>query len=598
MCTVQYGERDNVKEYLKRIRKRLREGVLLEMLEEMKWICRYSLQYKKAIAWYIMLGILGTGMGLGTGILSKYIIDAVTGHDSGAMFPAAVGFAAVSLFQIGISGWTSRISARLELTVNQQIRREVFGRILQADWEELAKYHSGDLLNRMNGDVNTVASSVLGWIPNLITGLIQFVSTLALILYYDPTMALLALLSAPVTLAMSRMMMRSMRTHNKKMLEANSEMLAFNEETFQNLQYIKSFGLMEQYGDLFGRKQENYKQIRLEYNKFTVLTSSFMSVVGMGVTAACFGWGVYRLWSGAITYGTMTMFLQQAGRLSTAFSTLVNMAPVTINAATAAGRVMAVTRISAEEQADAEMAEEFIRYASKKQGITLRAQGLSFKYSDGNQVLSNVHFHVRPGEVVALVGASGEGKTTLLRILLGLVGIQKGRLWAESGDRMLEISPATRKLFAYVPQGNTMMSGTIRENLRLLKADVSEEEMWKALGTACADEFVKEQPDGLNTFLGERGGGLSEGQLQRLSIARALLSDAPILLLDEATSALDISTESELLKNIMEARNRKTCIVTTHRPGVLSRCSRVYRVGEQGMTQLDEEGVRQAMLEF
>ena len=318
----------------------------------------------------------------------------------------------------------------------------------------------------------------------------------------------------------------------------------------------------------------------------------------MGVTGVCFGWGVYRLWTGAITYGTMTLFLQQAGSLSSAFSTLVNMVPTAIGAATSAGRIMAITRLPMEKLEDTEEAEEFVRHSAAAGGVTLHIEDVCFKYHDGETVLSDASFYVKPGEVVALVGPSGEGKTTMLRILLGLVSAQKGRIWAESEERKIQISPATRKLFAYVPQGNTMMSGTIRENLCLLKTDAQEEEIWSVLKTVCADEFVRNQTDGLDTYLKERGGGLSEGQLQRLSIARALLCDAPVLLLDEATSALDVATEQELLHNISESARKKTCIVTTHRPSVLSMCTRVYRVDKQEIRKLDKQGIQEIMLEF
>lgn len=587
-----------MREYMHHIREKIREGILYEMLDEAKWILGYSLHYKWQIVWYIALGIFGTGMSLGIGVILKYIIDAVTGYDSSRLFPAAVGFVLLNLFNIGVSAWSGRISAKIRIMVTQEIRADVFGRILLADWESLAEYHSGDLLNRVNNDVSTVASNVIGWIPGFITSLVQFVATLALILYYDPTMAALALLSAPVTLIMSRMLMRRIRTYNKKMLEVNSRLMSFNEEALQNIQYIKSFGLMGKYGGLFQEQQDVYKEVNLEYNRFTILTSSFMSVVGMAVTGVCFGWGVYRLWAGAITYGTMTLFLQQAGNLSGAFSALVNMVPTAINAATSAGRLMAVTELPAEEEADSDEARRFIRHAAEHGGVTVEINRVSFSYQDGVKVLSDASFHAGPGEIIALVGPSGEGKTTMLRLLLGLVSNQRGDMWAVSGRERMRISPATRKLFAYVPQGNTMMSGTIRDNLRLLNSDASEKEMREVLETVCADDFVKEEPEGLDTYLRERGGGLSEGQLQRLSIARALLNDAPVLLLDEATSALDVATEQKLLRNIAGSAKRKTCIVTTHRPSVLAMCSRVYRIDRQSVTKLDEQGIRQIMLEF
>ena len=262
-----------MKEYISHVRKRLREGLLFEVLNEMKWIGRYSIRYKGAVMLYILLGIFSTAMGLGTGVVSKYIIDAVTGYDSSALFPAAAGYVAMMLLQVGVSAWSGRVTAKNRIMVNQEIRAEVFGKVLGADWEKLSEYHSGDLLNRLNSDVNTVATSVLGWIPTFITGVVQFFSTLALILYYDPMMALLALASAPVTLAMSRVLMRKMRFHNKKMLEVNSDMMAFNEEAFQNLQYIKAFGLMDKYSGLFHGKQDYYRDVQLDYNKFSIMTS-------------------------------------------------------------------------------------------------------------------------------------------------------------------------------------------------------------------------------------------------------------------------------------------------------------------------------------
>ena len=198
----------------------------------------------------------------------------------------------------------------------------------------------------------------------------------------------------------------------------------------------------------------------------------------------------------------------------------------------------------------------------------------------------------RPGEIVALVGPSGEGKTTVLRLLLGLVRPQAGRVALEAGGETREMSARLRRLFAYVPQGNTMLSGTIAENLRLIRENATESELWDALEKACAAGFVRALPLGLETPLKERGGGLSEGQLQRLSIARALLCDAPVLLLDEATSALDLETERRLLHSIMHAESRRTCIVTTHRPGVLSACDRVYRVGSSGVELLGPEELK------
>ena len=580
-----------MKAFLRHVVQRLREGMLREVLTEMKWIYRCSMRYKGAVIWYIFLGVFGTGMGLGSSVVSKYIIDAVTGYDSGLIVPAAVGYVSMNLFRIGANALTSRVSAKIQIGVNQEIRSEVFATVLHAGWEEIAEFHSGDLLNRLTGDVNTVSQSVLGWIPNLITGLVQFFSALFLILYYDATLAVLALLSAPVTLVLSKYLMKRMRDYNVKMREVSSDVMAFNEEAFQNLQYIKSFGLVGSFLERFRTYQEKEKDVRLTYNKFSIGVSSLMSVVGMAVSAVCFGWGVYRLWSGAITYGTMTLFLQMAGSLSAAFSSLINIVPSSLAAATAAGRIMEITKAEPEQADDPPGAEGFCR-AAERSGAAVRMENVRFTYRSGRDVLEGASLFARPGEIVALVGPSGEGKTTVLRLLLGLVRPQAGRVALEAGGETREMSARLRRLFAYVPQGNTMLSGTIAENLRLIRENATESELWDALEKACAAGFVRALPLGLETPLKERGGGLSEGQLQRLSIARALLCDAPVLLLDEATSALDLETERRLLHSIMRAESRRTCIVTTHRPGVLSACDRVYRVGDSGVELLGPEELK------
>ena len=580
-----------MKAFLRHVVQRLREGMLREVLTEMKWIYRCSMRYKGAVIWYIFLGVFGTGMGLGSSVVSKYIIDAVTGYDSGLIVPAAVGYVSMNLFRIGANALTSRVSAKIQIGVNQEIRSEVFATVLHAGWEEIAEFHSGDLLNRLTGDVNTVSQSVLGWIPNLITGLVQFFSALFLILYYDATLAVLALLSAPVTLFLSKYLMKRMRDYNVKMREVSSDVMAFNEEAFQNLQYIKSFGLVGSFLDRFRTYQEKEKDVRLTYNKFSIGVSSLMSVVGMAVSAVCFGWGVYRLWSGAITYGTMTLFLQMAGSLSSAFSSLINIVPSSLAAATAAGRIMEISKAEPERADDSPGAEGFCRTAERS-GAAVRMENVRFTYRSGRDVLAGASFFAHPGEIVAFVGPSGEGKTTVLRLLLGLVRPQAGSVTLQAGGETREVSARLRRLFAYVPQGNTMLSGTIAENLRLIRENATESELWDALEKACAADFVRALPLGLETPLKERGGGLSEGQLQRLSIARALLCDAPVLLLDEATSALDLETERRLLHSIMHAESRRTCIVTTHRPGVLSACDRVYRVGSSGVELLGPEELK------
>lgn len=574
-------------------------GGIRQLMRELAWIGSYGHRYRKAVLFYILLGVASTAMSLGASVISKNIVDAVTGESHTALLPAGVFYIAMQLARIGMNAWTSRISAKIEVKVDQEIRAEVYDRIMESDWEAMSRYHSGDLLNRVDNDVAGISGSVLGWVPDGVTRLVQFLGALGIILYYDPTLAALALASAPVTLVVSRTLMHRMRQYNRKMREAGSQVMMFNEESFQNIQVIKSFGLGDFYGARLRQVQERYRSVRLEYNKVSVAASALMSLTGTAVSVACFGWGVYRLWGGHITYGTMILFLQMAGTLSGAFGALVKLVPSAISAATAAGRIMAVTELPREDRSQDAMAEALLR-ANRTAGVEVTVEGLDFAYRGGGPVFRNADIHAGPGEIVALVGPSGEGKTTMLRLLLGIVLPQKGgvRLRGLSTGETLTASASTRRLFSYVPQGNTMFAGTVGENLRIMNPTATDEMLWDALELACAGEFVRRMPQGLDSPILEGGGGLSQGQVQRLSIARAVLADAPVLLLDEATSALDVATERRVLRNVLAAQGHKTILVTTHRPSVLSICTRVYQIAGGSVTPMTQAEIQKKIADF
>ena len=567
---------------------KIRSRSLKEMIREYIWLSRYSLHYRKEVLWYILVGVLSTAVSLTGSILSKHIIDAVTGFNTRGVAAALVFFILMQLSEILFRAVSSRISTKVSIRVNQQITAQVYDKLLDTDWEALSAYHSGDLLTRVAGDVTTVSSSVLGWLPEFLTRILQFSGTLCVILYYDATLALLALLSAPVTLLMGRYVIKMMRHHNQKMRQLSSQMTIFNEESFQNIQLIKSFDRTDAYSQKHRKLQQQFKDASMDYNRFSIRKNTILSLVGTLVVLICFSWSIYRLWSGRITYGTMTLFLQLSGTLSGTFSALAGLIPGAINAATAAGRIMVLMDLPTEDRSDAPQVQAFIR-THKDSALRVEAKNLSYHYEDGITVLSDSNFTAGSGQIVALVGPSGEGKTTLLRLLLGIVRPKEGslELCDEDGNR-INISASTRSLFAYVPQGNTMFSGTIAENLRLVRPDATDEQLYNALRLACAEEFIRPLPLGLNTPVREQGGGFSEGQLQRLCIARALLSDAPILLMDEATSALDIDTEQKVLENIMRSQKDRTCIITTHRPSVLAISHQVYRIRHDHIESVTE----------
>lgn len=575
---------------------KLDDGTFSDFFEDWKWIFSYSRKYTKVIIWYTIIGIISSTLGLVSSVASKYMIDIITGYQFEKLWLVAVIMVSSMVVSLLFTSLVNRYSTKLSIYVNNDMQADIFDRIIDADWLSISQFENGDILNRFNNDVNTVASNAVSWLPNLIIYVYSIAATLAVILYYDATMALIALLSAPILLLSGRYLMRKNSEYRRKVLEVNSKLMNYEVETFYNFDTIKSFGVMEHYSKGLRGWQERFKQTNLAYNLFTIKTNIGMSVLSAGVSFLAFGYCLFRLWTGDILYGTMTLFLEQRSKLSNQFSNLVRIIPGMLNSAVSARRIRELVELPREVHMPEQS--ERMRQAARH-GFTVQLEHVNFAYIQEHRVLTDSNFIAAPGEIVALVGPSGEGKTTMLRMILGLLHPNQGtaQLVTQDGETV-PIHADTRRYFSYVPQGNTLMSGTIADNLRVVKEDATEEEIKQALETACAWEFVQKMPDGIHSLLGTRGRGVSEGQAQRISIARAVLRDAPILLLDEATSALDVATERQVLRNIMHRHPNKTCIVTTHRPSVLNLCQRIYRVIDTKVTQLDEQASNQMVQDF
>ncbi len=575
---------------------KLDDGTFSDFFEDWKWIFSYSRKYTKVIICYTIIGIISSTLGLVSSVASKYMIDIITGYQFEKLWLVAVIMVSSMVVSLLFTSLVNRYSTKLSIYVNNDMQADIFDRIIDADWLSISQFENGDILNRFNNDVNTVASNAVSWLPNLIIYVYSIAATLAVILYYDATMALIALLSAPILLLSGRYLMRKNSEYRRKVLEVNSKLMNYEVETFYNFDTIKSFGVMEHYSKGLRGWQERFKQTNLAYNLFTIKTNIGMSVLSAGVSFLAFGYCLFRLWTGDILYGTMTLFLEQRSKLSNQFSNLVRIIPGMLNSAVSARRIRELVELPREVHMPEQS--ERMRQAAQH-GFTVQLEHVNFAYIQEHRVLTDSNFIASPGEIVALVGPSGEGKTTMLRMILGLLHPNQGtaQLVTQDGETV-PIHADTRRYFSYVPQGNTLMSGTIADNLRVVKEDATEEEIRQALETACAWEFVQKMPDGIHSLLGTRGRGVSEGQAQRISIARAVLRDAPILLLDEATSALDVATERQVLRNIMHRHPNKTCIVTTHRPSVLNLCQRIYRVIDTKVTQLDEQASNQMVQDF
>ncbi len=573
---------------------RWRDGTFSEIWADWKWIWGYTKRYRRAVWFYTVLGVASSTLGLVSAVASKYSIDIITGYDSDHLWFIVTVMVASALVGLLLRSVTSRISTKISLRVNNDIQAQVFDRLLGADWRSLNAFASGDLLSRLSTDVGSVSSSAIRWLPDLIVTAYTFAATLAVILHYDWVMALLALASAPFLLLTSRRLIRGMRTHQQEVRQVGSRLMSYETETLHNLDAIKGFGITGRYGRGFRRRQEEFRRASLDYNLFSIRTEILLSLLGSAVQMAAFGYCLYLLWSGKILYGTMTLFLSQGAKLSSAFNALVRTVPSFLSASVSARRIRDLYALEPEPVLPDDGLDSLA-----SQGFTVAVEDAGYAYVPHQPVLTHADFRAAPGETVALVGPSGGGKTTMIRLLLGLIRPAEGCAYLQAADgRQVEMNAGLRRYFSYVPQGNTLLSGTIADNLRMVKPDASDAQLQAALEAACAWDFVSAMDGGLDASVGEHGHGLSEGQAQRIAIARALLRDAPVLLLDEATSALDVATERTILRNLAARYPHKTCIVTTHRPTVISLCRRVYQVSSGCLRLLDSDEAQRLAMDF
>lgn len=578
---------------IQHITKRIQEGRLKELIAQWRWMGIYIKRYALLVVVYTLLGASGSVLGLGTSMVSKELVDVVSGQSSGRLAAVAAAYVGVGVSQLLINAVKTRLSLRIRLKITNEIKTDIFMQILRTDWESLAHYRSGDLLYRINGDAGMVATNILSFIPNMVSVLITFGGALLVMLQNDPVMALIALGGAPLSFWSTRYSMRKMREYQKQQQETASSRMALNTETLQNLQMIKAFGVVDHFIGLYKKAQDETMRLSMDQNKYQSKMTVLTGMIGQCIGYACYGFAIYRLWQGQITYGTMTMFVSMASSLRGSFSSVLNLLPTALRAGISAGRIMEIVNLPRESLEDEKEAQK-LKKTAERTGIRVALHQVTFGYRGGAPVYENANLCADPGEIVGLIGPSGQGKTTTLRILLGLFRVQRGSAMVEApGKAVLPISSGTRCLFSYIPQGNTLFSGTIADNLRMLSPGASDEAIISALQTACAWEFIEPLPQGINTPVGEGGQRFSEGQKQRLSIARALLQNAPVLLLDEATSALDMATERRVLRSIMKRQPRQTVIVTAHRPSVLSLCSRVYKIQAGSVKPVDEAEIRE-----
>ena len=529
----------------------------------------------------IVLGAVLSAAGVSFALISQRLIDAATGANDASVTYMAVIMGAVIILQVGLQALNSAASARTTEDIRNTMRSGLLKKLIKADWLQLSAYHSGDVVTRLTSDVSGVVGSLTGILPSLVALVMQLILAFSLLLYFDTVLALFALALGPLFILISRIFAPRLKKYHIRTQELESGSRSFMQEVVQNISIVKAFAIEDSSAGRLEGLQKEHREWIVKRNWLSIFTNASIASGFWAGYFLAFIWGSYRLSQGLMTFGVVVAFIQLVGQIQRPFIGLARTVPRVVSSLASAGRLMEIDMMAAEADGGVKSA------LDGSDAEALVARDITCGYSGDKKVLKNISFKASCGEIVAVTGTSGEGKTTLLRLLLALMTPDSGELKiVTAGGRELDICKNTRKLISFVPQTNITFTGTIAQNLRIGKEDASGEELAEALRDACAWTFVKDLPGGMDTRIGEKGYGLSEGQLQRLAIARALLRHAPILLLDEATSALDPHTESMILQNIKNSSSRRLCLFVSHRPVVKDYCDRVIRIDSGSMADI------------
>ena len=536
-------------------------------------IVQWSRPVHVSIVLVSLIAVTSSLISLGITLVTKALIDGATGGDASALWLYGAALAGMMAVSRTLSVCSSYISIKMSTVLQKHMQGLVTASILGKDYAYLKSYHSGELVNRVFSDVSVVKSGVLNMLPSFLRMSVSFVGAAAILISMDwrfiPILILAALFGSGIMIAFREPMKR----RHKRMQEAEDALHASTQETLENIRVVKASVSEERAMRDMDQDRENLSYEQLRNGKLSILMNQGMGSMFDLSWLICNLWGCVKIYQNTgFTYGSLAALIQLVGRIQAPIANAVSLISQAYGVVASAERLQEVIGLPDEDQ------------GTKLESFdAIKMENVSFHYDDGTEhVLVNVSAEIKQGDFVALTGISGGGKTSLFQLLLGIYKPKSGAVLFQQGEMTVPASRGTRSLFAYVPQGNTLMSGTLKDNLTMFTDHATEEDISEAVHATCLDALVADI--GLDAKLGERGIGLSEGQAQRVAVARALLSKAPILLLDESTSALDEPTEAKLLENIDQMRD-KTVIIVTHRRAALAICDYSLHIENGRMTR-------------
>ena len=536
----------------------------------LSWIFKHMKKQIVSIVILVLLYSVTAVLGVVLSLLSKNLIDSAILKSYDSVVDFTVYIVILISSQILISVLCKVLIFNINTKMEIYLKSDLYSKILNKKYSSILEYHSGELMNRLTSDISIVTGTITNILPNITFLFVKLISVFTVLFAIDYKFALIFLFGGTVLFLFSQLFKNKIKSLHKNVRTADGKVRSFLQETLESLLVIKVFKAENKVAQNINDLQQDYFKISRKRNYISILaTTGFSFIFTIGYFYGMI-WGAFNIYAGLITYGTLTAVLSLIAQIQGPISGLSSIIPQYYTAAASAERIMELENLPNEEIINTNSINKEQLYTNLS---SINFDNISFSYNS-EEVFSNTDLTINKGDYVLITGISGIGKSTLLKLLLNVYNVNSGEIYLKLNDNSnVYIDKSLRNLFAYVPQGNFLLSGTIRENISFMRPDATDEEIMEVAKICCANEFIDNLPDGLDTKIGEKGIGLSEGQIQRIAIARAVICNNPILLLDEATSALDIETEKQLLKNLRNMRNI-TCILISHKESAYSVCNK------------------------